>query len=99
MKVTLQEDKTICVPPGQTVKTGYVPVHHIVLACKDRMAVGDVDRAYQRLIQIAPNQAFPCPIGHWEEDNNFVIIDGRHTYVAALMLGFEYILVAWEDNE
>lgn len=97
MKVTFQEDKTIAVPPGKIVKTQYVPIHDITFGCRDSMAIGDVDRAFQRLIQIAPNQPFPCPIGHWT-DESFEIVDGRHTYVAMLMLGYEYILVAWEDD-
>jgi hypothetical protein len=61
------------------------------------MAVGDLDRAYQRLLQTAPAQPWPPPVGRWEGER-FVIHDGRHTYVAALMLGFESIFVAWLEE-
>ena len=91
-------DRQLVVPPGQRVATGYVPVDQVRLACHDRMAVGDVERPYQRRIQLAPAQPWPPPVGAWKgegEQLRFVIEDGRHDYVAALMLGYEWILVAW----
>src|SRR5690606_39864802 len=47
-------DRGLAVPPGATVRTGYVPVHDVRLACKARMAVGDVEAAYRRRIGCAP---------------------------------------------
>lgn len=91
------EDRSFLVPTGATVQTGYVPLHKVRLACRDRMAVGDVAAAYQKRLQWGEQQPFPCPYGEWEEDA-FVIHDGRHEYVAALMLGFEALLVAWIDT-
>ena len=87
-------DRTLAIGPGQTVKTGYVETHRIKLACRDRMAVGDVEAAYRRQLSLGDQQAWPCPVGEWE-GNLFVIHDGRHQYVAALMLGLTHILVAW----
>jgi hypothetical protein len=92
--VLLAEDRSLAVAPGATVITGYVSVDVVRLACRARMAVGDVDRAYQRRLQLGDHQPWPCPRGHWEGER-FVIVDGRHDFVAALMLGLEYILVAW----
>ena len=69
------EDRSLSVPPGQLVVTGYVPVDAVRLACRARMAVGDVDRAYQRRLQLGHNQPWPCPRGEWDGDR-FVIIDG-----------------------
>lgn len=97
MSIMTYEDRSISVPPGALVKTGYVKMEQVRLACRDRMAVGDVDRAYQRRIQLNGHQPWPCPRGRWD-DGMFVIEDGRHDYVAALMLGCEYILVAWLDG-
>lgn len=58
------------------------------------MAVGDVDRSYQRLIQQAPAQSWPPPVGHWEGET-FVVEDGRHEYIASVMLGYSHLFVAW----
>ncbi|HEX2020262.1 MAG TPA: hypothetical protein VGO17_15110 [Aurantimonas sp.] len=84
-------------PAGHVVRTGYVPVFDVILACRDRMAVGDVDRAYQKRLQLGSRQPWPCPRGHWQ-GNRFVIVDGRHEYVATLMLGLSHILVAWIEE-
>lgn len=97
MPLLIAEDRGLAVPPGATVRTGYVPVHDVRLACKARMAVGDVEAAYRRRIGCAPAQPWPCPVGKWGGDR-FEIHDGRHEYVAALMLGCEHILVAWVEE-
>lgn len=92
--VAIALDRSIRVPAGKVVKTGYVDVFACRLACRDRMAVGDVSAAYQKLLQCGPDQPFPCPNGFWQQ-NSFIIQDGRHAYVAALMLGWSHLLVAW----
>lgn len=102
--VDVAEDRTLRVGPGQLVRTGYVPAHRIRLACRARMAVGDVESAYRRRLQLGDSQPWPPPVGRWEEDpedgrRQFVITDGRHEYVAALMLGHRSILVAWLEGE
>ena len=95
--MTFTPDRSFLVPPGMTVRTGYVALDRIKLACRERMAVGDVDRAYQKLLQAGPSQPFPCPNGRWE-GSTFVIVDGRHAYVGALMLGWDALLVAWTEE-
>jgi len=96
--VKIALDRTMVVPAGKTVKTDYVRIDNVRLACRERMAVGDVAAAYQRVLQFSGggNQAWPCPTGFWDGER-FVIQDGRHEYVASLMIGLEYILVAWVD--
>lgn len=94
----IAEDRGMVVPAGRTVQTAYVPVDRVRLACRDRMATGDVERAMQRRMAAAPGQPWPCPIGHWDGPQ-FVIVDGRHEYVAALMLGCTHVLVAWIGAE
>ncbi|MEW5927806.1 MAG: hypothetical protein AB1941_09990 [Gemmatimonadota bacterium] len=98
--VSLTEDRSIAVPAGHLIRTDYVRVERVRLACRERMAIGDVDRAYQRTLQLGASERWPCPIGEWETDaedgaRQFVIRDGRHQYVAALMMGKSHILVAW----
>lgn len=79
---------------GAIVRTGYVPVESVILACRDRMAIGDVERAMQRRMACAPGQPWPCPVGEWR-GGRFVLYDGRHEFIAALMLGVEHVLMAW----
>jgi hypothetical protein len=92
--VRVAEGRSLLVPPGMIVRTGYVRIDRVRLACRDRMAIGDVERAYERRIQNAPGQPWPCARGEWDGEI-FVVVDGRHDYVAALMLGVEWLLVAW----
>lgn len=95
--VSLVEDRSIEVRPGHKVVTDYVRVEDVILACRERMAVGDVSVAYQKRLQLGASQPWPCPRGYWE-DTRFVIVDGRHEYVATLMLGHSHILVAWVEK-
>lgn len=88
------------VPPGKIVRTDYVSVWNVKLACRERMAAGDVAAAFEKLLQTGSNSPWPCSRGHWEGEphkSKFVIVDGRHEYVASIMLGKEFILVAWVE--
>lgn len=91
-----RDDRTLDIPPGHVVRTGYVDVFSVRLACRDRLAVGDVDRAYQRRLQLGDRQPWPCPNGWWEGET-FVVADGRHEWVATVMLGHTHMLVAWTE--
>lgn len=95
--VVIAEDRSIAVPPGHVVRTGYVAVEQVNLACRDRMTPGDVKAAYERLLQLGGHQPWPCPRGHWDADR-FVIVDGRHQYIASLMLGLTHVLVGWVER-
>lgn len=94
MNLVQLEDRGMAVPAGVIVRTAYVPVGDVVLACRERMAVGDVAEAYQRRLNCQPGQPWPCPVGEWQ-GSRFAIRDGRHEFIAALMLGCQYVLVAW----
>ncbi|MFC6490712.1 hypothetical protein [Nitratireductor sp. GCM10026969] len=96
--LTLATDRALSIPAGSIVKTAYIPVESIKLACRDRMAVGDVEAAYRKRLQIGDSQPWPCPNGHWEGER-FVIHDGRHEFVATLMLGHSHLLVAWVEAD
>lgn len=95
-------DRHKIVPPGKVIVTGYVNVFDIELACRERMAVGDVDRAFQKQLQLGQDSMHPCPNGFWESNGargrKFVIEDGRHEWIAQVMLGRTYILVAWLED-
>jgi hypothetical protein len=95
-KVSFQIDKSISVPPGKRVIVDYIAVDKIKLGCKDRMSIGDVKEKYELVLQNAPNSVFPTPIGEWDtQKQRFTIIDGRHTTIAYILLGYEHILVSW----
>ncbi len=95
--VGIPEDRSMIVPAGKKVVTGYVSIDLLALENKSRMAIGDVERAMQRRMSCAPNQPWPCPVGEWRGDT-FWIFDGRHECVAAIMLGCSHILVAWLED-
>lgn len=94
--VSFALDRSMKVPPGHIVKTGYVDVFKIKLACRDRMAVGDVGAAYQKLLQLGDHEQFPCPTGKWK-GKIFELHDGRHQWVASIMLGKTHMLVSWVE--
>jgi len=94
IELDVVDDRSMRVPPGHIVCTQYVPIFSVRLACRERMAVGDVASAFQKRLQLGHYEPFPCPIGHWDGDE-FVIVDGRHQWVANVMLGKSHILVSW----
>jgi hypothetical protein len=93
-------DRTLIVSLKQIVKTDWVPLHRVRLACPAPMAVGDVERAFKRVLDRGgENGGWPPPVGHWlVDDNVFVIDDGRHEFVASLMHGQYEIFVAWVEE-
>ncbi len=96
--VTQAIDRSLRVPPGMLVKTGYVDVFRIRFPCRERMAVGDIDRAYQKRLQLGECSSWPPPVGRWE-GKEFAVFDGRHEVLAAIALGLEHILVAWLEED
>jgi hypothetical protein len=93
-------DRHRIVPPGHVIVTGYVSIWDIELVCRDRMAVGDVDAAFRRLLQLGEDSMWPCPNGYWQTGQHgrkFIISDGRHEYIATIMIGRKYILCAWTE--
>lgn len=94
---TFAVDRSMTVPPGRLVRTGYVEIDAVRLGNREPMSVGDVERAHNKVIQMGPNEQWPCPVGRWEGDR-FTIADGRHQFVASLMAGRTHILVAWLED-
>jgi hypothetical protein len=85
------------VPAGHAVKTGYVPIHEVVVYSRPghQLSPAAVERAYCRQLELGDDQAWPPPTGYQRNDGRFVLTDGRTRFVAALMLGMEYVFVAW----
>lgn len=91
-------DRSLRIPAGKVLRSAYVCVWKCRLANRAPMGVGDVGAAHQKLLQLGADSLHPCPNGHWEGDE-FVIHDGRHEYLASLMLGRTDILVAWVEDD
>jgi hypothetical protein len=85
------------VPPGHTVRSGYVHIHDVICCAPfgHQLLPAEVERAYRRQLELGDQQAWPPPTGYWRSDHRFVLTDGRNRFVACLMLGVEYLLVAW----
>jgi hypothetical protein len=85
------------VAAGHLVATDYVPIHDVVIHSGGgrHLSPAAVERAYAQQLDLGSDQCWPPPTGYWREDGRFVLTDGRNRYVAALMLGVEYLLVAW----
>lgn len=93
----IAEDRGLLVPSGMVIRTGYVKIENVALACRDRMSVADVDVAMKRMMAASPGQPWPCPVGEWRGDA-FWIQDGRHAAIAAMMLGMSHLFVAWLEE-
>lgn len=97
--ISLAEDRSVRVPPGYRVVGGYVPVFQVVHACRAMMAAGDVEAALRRALQLGDDQEHPAPFGEWVETDcgcrRFMILDGRHQHLSAIMRGKEELYVEW----
>jgi hypothetical protein len=85
------------VPPGHAVRTRYVAIEDVVCHVRagHQLLPAQVERAYRPQLGLGDHQAWPPPTGYWRSDERFVLTDGRNRFVAALMLGLEYLLVLW----
>ncbi len=96
--------RALHVPPGWVEVSDYVPAHRIRIANDGRAAVADIERTYNDIVgenEWRPgHQLSPSPKGYWETDPvdgaaTFVLMDGRHRFLAALAFGYRDILVRW----
>jgi hypothetical protein len=99
MTVWTAQDRSLSVRPSQVVRTAWIDIDQAKLGNRSRMAVGDVEGSFRKLLCLGDNAPFPSIVGHWEADR-FVVCDGRHEFIASLMMGRERLFVAWlEDGE
>lgn len=94
MSVSVREDRSLVVQPWQTVEVAWVDIDLCRLGCRIPMSPEAVEKKYRRLLQQGGGSPWPPVVGHWR-DGRFVVDDGRHEYLAALMLGRERLLVCW----
>jgi hypothetical protein len=94
MTVTVAEDRSMCVRPNQGVRTGWVDIDLCRLSFRAPMSPEAVEKKYRRLLNLGECAPWPPIVGHWEE-GRFVVCDGRHDYLAALMIGRDKLFVCW----
>jgi hypothetical protein len=94
MTVTVPEDRSMCVQPHQVVRTAWVDIDLCRLSFRLPMSPEAVEKKYRRLLNLGDCAPWPPVVGHWE-DGRFVVCDGRHDYLAALMIGRDKLFVCW----
>lgn len=96
MAVRIAEDRSMCVNRDQAVATAWIDIDLARLGSRVRMAPEAVKESARRLVNIGPDHAaWPPIVGSWGKDGRFIVWDGRHEYLAALMLGRERLFVGW----
>jgi hypothetical protein len=94
MTVLVAEDRSMCVQPYQVVQTAWVDIDLCKLAFRLPMSPEAVEKKFRRLLNLGDCAPWPPVVGHWEGER-FLVDDGRHDYLAALMLGREKLFVCW----
>jgi hypothetical protein len=94
MSVLVAEDRSMCVQPHQVVQTAWVDIDLCKLGCRMPMSPEAVEKKFRRLLNLGDCAPWPPIVGHWEGER-FLVDDGRHDYLAALMLGREKVFVCW----
>lgn len=94
MTISVMEDRSIRVGPEQVVKSDWVDIDLCILANRAQMSPEAVEKKYRRLLQQGESACWPPIVGYWDRAR-FYICDGRHEYVASLLLGRSRVFVAW----
>jgi hypothetical protein len=91
------EDRSLYVQPHETVRVAWVDIDCCVLGNRTPLTPEAVEKKWRQLLQQDQAASWPCLVGHWCGER-FVVCDGRHEYIAALMRGRAEVLVAWLEN-
>ena len=94
MTVLVPEDRSMCVQPYQVVQTAWLDIDLCRLGFRLPMSPEAVEKKFRRLLNLGDCAPWPPIVGHWEGER-FLVDDGRHDYLAALMLGRERLFVCW----
>lgn len=97
------------VPAGWVEVQGYIPSHRIRVNGESRIAIGDVERIYDKIMGLHSHskgaQKSNPPKGFFERDSIdgawfFVVLDGKHRYTGNFMFGKgrrQNMLVRWNE--
>lgn len=84
----------MCVQPSQTVCARWIDIDKCKLGSRAQMAPEAVEKKFRKLLQQGECASWPPIVGHWDGDR-FQVDDGRHEYLASLMLGRAQVFVCW----
>jgi hypothetical protein len=97
MTVTVSEDRSMCVQPHQVVRTAWIDIDLCKLGFRLLMSPEAVEKKFRRLLNLGDGAPWPPVVGHWEGER-FLVDDGRHDYLAALMIGRDKLFVCWLET-
>ena len=97
MSVTVAEDRSMCVQPHQVVRTAWIDIDSCKLGFRLRMSPEAVEKKFRRLLNLGEGAPWPPIVEHWEGER-FLVDDGRHDYLAALMIGRDKLFVCWLET-
>lgn len=90
-------DRSLRITPSEVVHTAWIGIDLCVLGNRSRMSPEAVEKKYRRLLCLGDDAPWPPINGAWENDR-FVVHDGRHEFIASLMLGRSRVFVAWVEQ-
>jgi hypothetical protein len=88
------EDRSMCVQPGEGVTADWIDIDCCRLGSRVQMSPEAVEKKFRKLLQQDQAGSWPPIVGHWN-GARFVVDDGRHEYLAALMIGRARLFVCW----
>jgi hypothetical protein len=97
MTVAVPEDRSMCVQLYQVVRTAWVDIDLCRLSFRMPMSPEAVEKKFRRLLSLGDCAPWPPVVGHCE-DGRFFVCDGRHDYLAALMIGRTKLFVCWLET-
>ena len=71
---------------SQVMRTAWVDSDLCKFECRVPMSPEAVEKKFRRLLNLGDRAPWPPVVGHWEGER-FLVDDGRHDCLAALMLG------------
>lgn len=97
MSVWTAEDRSLSVQPSQIVRTAWIDIDLCKLGSRVQMNPAAVEQQFRRLLCCGECAPWPPIVGCWDNDR-FRIDDGRHEFLAALMLGKDRVFVGWLED-
>jgi hypothetical protein len=97
--LSISLDRSMLVPRGHTVRTGWVDIYQIRFASNRPVSEGDMREARQKVLAGGDCATWPPPVGQWTGPSTFTITDGHHEAFARLECGWRQLLVAWVASD
>lgn len=89
-------DRSLVIDPKHHVRTAWIDIDLCVIGNRAQMSPEAVEKSFRRLLSQGDCGSWPPVNGHWL-GKRFIVCDGRHEYIASLMLGRKNLFVAWVE--